>query len=165
MTKNTGSILPNGLYRRLTTDPSLNSGRVIIFSTVDDSGFPHHGMISYYEITALGTDKILMIIYSESKSAQNMRKKGKVTLLFVDEGMSYYVKSDAEELQEKISEAPNQSIFELKIRQVLEDKSSSANITSGINYSGIDPGVSIELRDRIYSELKKVASQLAKSLS
>jgi Pyridoxamine 5'-phosphate oxidase len=158
MTKNIGISLPDDLYGRLVGAPDKNPNRVIIFSTVDESGFPHHGMLSHYEVVAKNRETIMIVIYSNSKSAQNIRRNLLLTLLFVDEEMSYYVKTVCRELDQKIPEDPNQSVFELTVKQVLDDKSPSAKITSGINYSGTDPGVTSEQRERIFASLRNLAS-------
>ncbi len=158
MTKNIGTSLPDDLYGRLIADPGKNPNRVIIFSTVDESGFPHHGMLSHYEVVAKNRETILIIIYSNSRSAQNIRRNRALALLFIDEEMSYYVKASCTERDQKIPGAPNQSVFELTVKQVLEDKSPSAKITSGINYSGLDPGITFEQQERTFASLRSLAS-------
>jgi Pyridoxamine 5'-phosphate oxidase len=157
MTTKLGSSLPHDLFTRLSEDPDKNSKHVVIFSTLDQAGFPHHGMLSHYQLVAKDREKILMMIYSDSGSAKNIRRNHVVTLLFVDEEMSYYVKTNAREREQKIGEAENQSIFELTVKVVLEDKSPTAKISSGITFSGLDPGISAEQRYKIFKELKELA--------
>jgi Pyridoxamine 5'-phosphate oxidase len=158
MTSSLGPIIPRNLQERFALDPSANSHRVIIFSTVDDSGFPHYGMISYYQIASRKNSNFNLILSSQSKTSKNLERNNRITLLFVDEEMSYYVKCHSKSLGQCISDATNQTVFELSVSDVLADSTPSAKISSGITFTGMELGLTAERRDKIYYELKRAAT-------
>jgi len=154
LAKSVGSKLPEQLLKRLLDqDISAKNSRVIIFTTTDDNGWPHHGMLSYHEVVARDRTRLLMLTYSDSRSTKNLQRTGAVTLLFIDEEMSYYVKAKCRELKSGLTDAPNETLFEAEVVDVLEDRFPTARITSGIKFEGYDPGMSREARTKVFHRL------------
>ena len=98
MSDDIGNRLPDDLFNILRNeDVTLEQGRAILVNTIDGNGWPHSALLSYREVFAFDQTNILMVTYADSTTTRNMRANGKVTLNFVDERMSYYVKGSARE--------------------------------------------------------------------
>ena len=154
MAKSLGSKLPKDLAMRLYQPDEENARqRVILVTTVDQDGWPRHLMLSHYEVVAKDQSHMLLLTYADSKSTKNLLKTGMASLLFLDEGMSYFVRVKCTQADKKIEDAPNEVLFNAEVIDVLEDKYPSTRITSGIRFIGLDPGVSEENRKRVFQRL------------
>ena len=130
--------------------------RVILVTTVDQDGWPRHFMLSHYEIVAKDQSHLLMLTYADSKSTKNLLRTGMGSLLFLDEEMNYYVRVKCKLVDKKIDEAPSEILFDAEVIDVLEDKYPTARITSGIRYTGFDPGMTEENRRRVFQKLAEL---------
>ncbi len=150
--------MPNDLSMRLYQPDETNARqRVILVTTVDQDGFPRHLMLSHYEVVAKDPSNLLMLAYAESKSTQNLLRTGKASLLFLDEEMSYYVRVTCTRINETIEEAPQEMLFRAQVIEVLEDKFPTTRITSGLRFSGFDPGMTEESRRKVFQKLLNLA--------
>jgi hypothetical protein len=127
--------------------------RVILVTTMDEDGWPRHMMLSHYEIVAKDQSHLLMLTYAESKSARNLLRTGAASLLFLDEEMNYYVRVKCTLDDRKIAEAPSEILFRAEVVDVLEDKYPTTKITSGIRFTGFDPGMTEETRKQVFQKL------------
>ena len=127
--------------------------RVILVTTVDQDGWPRHLMLSHYEVLAKDQSHLLMLTYADSKSAKNLLRTGIASLLFLDEEMNYYVRVKCQLSEKKIEEAPSEILFNVEVIDVLEDKYPTTKITSGIRFSGFDPGMTEENRKKVFQKL------------
>jgi hypothetical protein len=91
-------------------------------------------MLSRWEIAAKNRKNLLMATYPTSITTENLKRNSRVTIVVVDKGISYYLKCTAKELPERLSDGSTNTIFSVKVEQVLEDKLQGAKITSGIKY-------------------------------
>ena len=99
MTKSLGPKLSKELYARLSSqDVSKVGKRVIIFTTVDEDGWPRDGMLSHYEVVAKDETTLFLLTYGGSRSTQNLIRNGRALLLFADEEMSLYVRAQCSKL-------------------------------------------------------------------
>lgn len=154
MAKSLGQKLPEDLAMRLYQPDETNARqRVVLVTTVDQNGWPRHLMLSHYEIVAKDQSHLLMLTYADSKSAKNILRTGLASLLFLDEEMNYYVRIKCKRDDRKIEEAPNEILFRVEVMDVLEDKYPTARITSGIKFTGFDPGMTEENRKRVFQRL------------
>lgn len=155
LTKSLGPKLPQDLAMRLYQPDEANArGRVILVTTVDQDGWPRHFMLSHYEIVAKDQSHLLMLSYADSKSTRNLLRTGMASLLFLDEEMNYYVRVKCRLVdKKKIDEAPSEILFDAEVIDVLEDKYPTTKITSGIRYTGFDPGMTEEGRRRVFQKL------------
>lgn len=150
--------MPNDLAMRLyQPDESNARQRVILVTTVDQDGFPRQFMLSHYEVVARDPSNLLILTYAGSKSTQNLLRTGKASLLFLDEEMSYYVRVMCTKAKETIEEAPQEILFRAHVAEVLEDKFSTTKITSGLRFSGFDPGMTEETRRKVFQTLVDLA--------
>jgi hypothetical protein len=68
-------------------------------------------------------------------SSACLLRDGKVTLVFVNETISYYVKGDARLTRERMSSDSSNSLFTITVAQVYEDVLEGVAIKSGIRFS------------------------------
>ena len=153
MSKLLGASLPEDLFTLLrTVEPPEEDKKVILFTTVDDDGWPRHGMLSRFELVAKSRERLLMLLYESSQGTENLRKTGRVCLTAIDPDMSYYICCSVR-LIPSIPEAPSEVLFELTVERVLEDSLPTAKITSGIAFEGYDPGMTRENREEVFEKL------------
>ena len=157
MTNSLGPILPEELYSRLNSrDLSGLGKRVIVFTTVDEDGWPRDGMLSHYEVVAKDRTSLLLLTYGDSRSTRNLLRSGNALLLFIDEEMSLYVRVQCSKVatgDDPVLGTTDEVLFEGKVLDVLEDKLSTASITSGITFSGYDPGMPADERAKVRDAL------------
>lgn len=153
MSKPLGTRLPEDLFTLLrTVESQEESKKVILFTTVDNDGWPRHGMLSRFELVAKSRELLLMLLYESSQSTTNLQKTGQVCLTIIDPDMSYYCCCNSRPIP-SISEAPNEVLFELTVERVLEDSLPTAKIISGIAFDGYDPGMTRENREQVFEKL------------
>lgn len=106
--------------------------------TVDESGFPHPALLSYRDVFALSPHRLRVRVHSGSRTAANLHRDGRLTLFFVDETVTEYVKARVIGLA---AAAPDEDgiTFELQISAVYRDqvdtsRERDARIVSGIRF-------------------------------
>jgi hypothetical protein len=134
------------------------AGKAIQIVTVDDGGWPHPALLSYFEIVALGPTSLRLAIYATSTTARNLRRDGRVTLAILDDRVAYYVKGASSELSPRMRSAPENASFEVHVEAVLADAADSTDagaswVTGGITYATADPAATLERARRILGEL------------
>ena len=131
-----GRELTEELFERLKgMDVHSKLGKAIVIVTVDDKGWPHPAMLSYYEVVAKERSRIDLAIGKTSTTAKNLRRTGKITILVTDSGMNYYLKGSAREIRGSMDKVPFMSLFRADLEKVLEDQEPDATITSGVTFS------------------------------
>ena len=131
-----GKELTEMLLKRLNgQDVEAYEGKIIPIFTLDELGWPHPALLSYYEVVAKNSTTIDIALWKNSSTARNLRQTNKVTFLIADKGVNYYLKGSVKELQTEIPGIPLQSRFRVTAEQLLEDQEPNAEITSGLTYS------------------------------
>jgi len=150
MSRLLGNELTKALLERLDgQDVGVYEGKIIPIFTLDESGWPHPALLSYYEVVAKNSTTIDIALWKNSSTAKNLRQTNKVTFLITDKGINYYLKGKVKELQTEIPGVPLQSRFRVTTEQLLEDQEPNAEITSGLTYSrrkeraATDPAVEV----------------------
>ena len=139
MSRDLGNNLPGALLSLLDGhDLPARLGKAILISTVDAQGWAHPALLSYGEVVAVDARKLRLALYGSSGTSGNLRRSGRITLCFIEEGMAYYVKARAVE-QPTAALPPALTRFETTVERVLvdqtrEDLEPSARITSGIEF-------------------------------
>src|SRR5687768_11618687 len=64
----------------------------IAVCTVDDDGWPHPAMLSYYEVAAIDAGTLHLAVYNDSRTCANMRARSLATLVVVDKGLVCYIR-------------------------------------------------------------------------
>jgi hypothetical protein len=101
---------------------------------VDEAGWAHPALLSYYEMVAKNESTLDMALWKNSSTANNLRKTGKVTLMITDKGVNYYLKGSVQEIQYEMAGATPVSRFRVTMEQVIEDQEPNAEITTGLTY-------------------------------
>jgi hypothetical protein len=131
-----GNRLSDFLVSRLSgAAVESHEGKIIPILTLDDQGWPHPALLSYYEIVAKDPSTLEMAIWKDSSTANNLRRTPKISLMIVDKGVNFYIKGAVKELEHAMAGAPQVSRFQIEVRQVLEDQEPNAQITSGMTYT------------------------------
>ena len=144
MSTELGNELPDDLYRALSGGAAgVASGTAIVVSTVDAEGWAHPALLSAGEVTARDRRTLRTVTYADSRTTANMRANGKVTLIFVDERMTYYVKGTAAEASSHAGTPAGFATMDVTVHQVLADSAGpgegGATITSGITFANRAP--------------------------
>ncbi len=155
MSQTVGKQLTEELYHRLKGDAMASkTGKAIVVVTVDEGGWPHPAMLSYYEVVAKDRATIDLAIGKTSTSAKNLRRTGKIVLLITDRDVNYYVKGNARELKASMEEAPVMSLFRVAVEHLLEDLDPDAVITSGVTFERAEKREVAEMVDKIFHSLR-----------
>lgn len=130
-----GTELPAALQQRLCgAEIGTHEGKIIPIFTIDEAGWAHPALLSYYELVAKDASMLDMALWKESSTAKNLRRAGKVTLMVSDKGVNYYVKGSVVELEYEMAGAPPVSHFRVTLEQVIEDQEPNAEIITGLTY-------------------------------
>ena len=133
-----GKELPAPLRQRLSgAEIDAHEGKIIPIFTIDESGWAHPALLSYYEIVAKNSSTLDMALWKDSSTAKNLRRAGKVTLMISDKGVNYYLKGAVRELHYEMPGAAPVSRFRVTLEQVIEDQEPNAEITTGLTYRRI----------------------------
>jgi hypothetical protein len=138
MSTDLGKQLPDDLFHQLSNvDPSAQSGKVIPICTVDADGWAHPALLSYGEVGAKDRSTLRIITFDGTHTTENLRANGRLTILFVDDTMTYYVKGAAREVPAaRIGGGPGHAYMDVAISHILSDAPGAgeegATIISGI---------------------------------
>jgi hypothetical protein len=136
MSQKLGKELTQELLKRLNGHGvPAHEGKIIPFFTLDEAGWPHPALLSYYEVVAKNSSAIDIGIWKNSSTANNIRRVPKVTLMVTDTGVNYYIKGSVTELEPEMKGLPQVSRFRIRTEELLEDQEANAAITSGMTYS------------------------------
>ena len=131
-----GKELTDALLKRLSgAAVGSHEGKIIPIFTLDDAGWPHPALLSYYEVVAKNASTLEMAIWKDSSTANNLRRVGKISLMIADNGVNFYIKGAVKELEKEMTGAPPVSRFQITVEQLLEDQEPNAQITSGMTYT------------------------------
>lgn len=135
MSQLVGKELPPALLHRLGGgEVEAHEGKIIPIFTIDEGGWAHPALLSYYEIVAKNAATLEMALWKDSSTAKNLRQAGKVTLMITDQGVNYYLKGSARQLHYEMPRAAPVSRFRVDVEQVIEDQEPNAEITTGLTY-------------------------------
>lgn len=140
-----GSELPDPLVTRLSGAEFTRHDRLVIpIVTVDSEGRPHPALLSYSEVVARGARALRLAIAADSRSADNLRRNGAVTVIVIDAGLVAYVKGTARERRRSMRASSWNAEFEVAVEEVLLDaadprREGESFVCSGIAFE-CDPG-------------------------
>jgi hypothetical protein len=151
-----GKELTSALFERLKGEEvASKAGKAIVIVTVDEQGWAHPAMLSYYEVVAKDHFTIDLAVGKASTTAKNLRQTGKITLLITDSGMNYYLKGNASEIKGSMEGVPFMSLFRVEMAQLLEDQEPGAVITSGVTFSRPQKREVREIIDRVFQGVRR----------
>lgn len=153
-----GKELTKELFDRLKgEDIASKAGKAIVIVTVDENGWAHPAMLSYYEVVAKERSRIDLAIGKTSTTARNLRRTGKITLLITDSGVNCYLKGSAREIRESMEALSFMSLFRVDLDKVLEDQEPDAAITGGVTFSRPRKTAASEIVEKIFQGIRSVA--------
>ncbi len=156
MSKLLGKVITEELLGRLSgKDIGSKEGKALIIVTVDDQGWAHPAVLSYYEIVAKSEDRIDIAVGKTSTTGKNLRRTGKITLLVTDAGVNYYVKGDARETRESLGAVPFMSLFRVEVAQLLEDQEPGSPITSGLTFIRPEKTEFSEVSEKVFQAVRE----------
>jgi hypothetical protein len=148
-----GAEMPAVLMERLRSahaapgapGPAGREFTAVPVCTVDAEGFPHPAMLSFGELAADDPRTLRAAVFGGSRTARHLRERGRMTLLFVEPGGTYYVKARAAGGESPHPGVAGVAVFSLSVVAVLADavdttREPAAEITSGIRFTRAAPG-------------------------
>ncbi|HET9915711.1 MAG TPA: hypothetical protein VFQ89_01300 [Candidatus Binatia bacterium] len=130
-----GKELPAALLQRLSGgEIEAHEGKIIPIFTIDESGWAHPALLSYYEIAAKDASTLDMALWKDSSTSKHLRQAGKVTLMVSDQGVNYYLKGSVRQLHYEMPGAAPVSRFRVTLEQIIEDQEPNAEIMTGLTY-------------------------------
>lgn len=122
MSVSLGAVLPEALLERLQGASAGEWADVaLLATTTDPAGRPHAAMLSYDELAALDARTLRVATYDGSRTTDNLRRRGALTLILVAPGAVHYVKTRAREVPGGLPECPGLALFEAEVEDVLAD--------------------------------------------
>ncbi len=156
MSQHVGTKLTEELFHRLKGEAMASkTDKAIVIVTVDEAGWPHPAMLSYYEVVAKDRATIDLAIGKTSVTAKNLRRAGKIALLITDSDVNYYVKGSARELRDSMQDAPFMSLFRVAVEHLLEDLDPDGVITSGVTFQRSEKKEVGEMVEKIFHSVRK----------
>ena len=97
-------------------------------------------LISFREVGARDRKTVRVVTFDGTRTTTNLRENGKLTLIFIDQKMVYYVKGTVKEIPAaRAGHSPNFATMDMTVTQVLADfpgeGEEAARITSGITFT------------------------------
>jgi hypothetical protein len=130
--------LPPAVSRFLDGADLLAKTQALRLATVDETGWPRAALLSAGDMLALPGGIIRFVIFTESSTAKNLLRDGRLTIaLALDGGMSE-IRTHARPLAEASIET-NLTAFEAKVEAVRFHKAPYAEVTSGVTFGLHDP--------------------------
>jgi len=162
MSVSVGAALPAEVMARLGgRELAVHAEKVILLVSVDEGGWPHAAMLSYFEVLAQDAHTLYLAIGGQSASARNLRERGKLTLIVVDVGLASYIKGRAQEVRPRMEVSPEDAVFRVTVDEVLMDRAregeSPATIISPITYRCAEPHLWKRRGEGIFRELTSLA--------
>ncbi|HEY2986608.1 MAG TPA: pyridoxamine 5'-phosphate oxidase family protein [Candidatus Binatia bacterium] len=151
-----GTELTEELFHRLKGDAMASkTDKAIVVVTVDETGWAHPAMLSYYEVVAKDRSTIDLAIGKSSTTAKNLRRTGKITLLITDSDLNYYVKGNGREIKETMDGVPFMSLFRVAVAHLLEDLEPDSIITSGVTFERPQKKEVGEIVEKIFQGVRR----------
>ncbi|OGQ80897.1 MAG: hypothetical protein A3F90_19105 [Deltaproteobacteria bacterium RIFCSPLOWO2_12_FULL_60_19] len=150
-----GQELTEELFARLKGDHvGSKKGKAIVIVTVDERGWAHPAMLSYYEVVAKSRSRIDLAVGKTSATAENLRRTGKITILITDSGINYYIKGEAREVRASMDAVAFMSLFCAQVEQLSEDQEPDALITSGVTFQRPEKKEVGEIVEKIFQGVR-----------
>jgi hypothetical protein len=110
-----------------------HADEAIRLSTVSADGWPHGAQLSVGEVLAADAANLLVAMWPNSNTAQNMRRDGRLTLSLVHDGALLEIRARASLVAEHQT-ALDLSVFRLHIERVDVHWAKYADVLSGVTF-------------------------------
>src|SRR5438105_15498387 len=99
MSRLVGKELTKLLLDRLSgQDVTPHESKIIPIFTLDDLGWPHPALLSYYEVVAKNSSTVDLALWKNRSTANNLRRLCTRTLMLKHNGINHYLKDTSKEL-------------------------------------------------------------------
>ena len=123
MSDSLGAALPDTLRERLEGDSAGAWADVVVpVASVDRLWRPHPALLSYDELAAPDAATLRLALYDGSRTSDNLRLRGSLTLFLVVPGAVHYVKAFAREIPGGLPGHGGLALFEAQVEDVLCDR-------------------------------------------
>lgn len=159
MAQDVGSELPPDLVERFQPSSiAAHAHKVVLLVTRDEDGWPRPAVLSYFEIVVRSVTELRVATYTDSTTANNLRRDEIATLIVIDTDQTYYIKGVVEQVKAQMLTMPHSALMRLRVAQVLADQADptregSIEITSGITYDGAGVREKIESAPAVFREM------------
>lgn len=102
-------------------------------STVGADGWPHGAQLSVGEVLAIDSHTLLVAMWPNSNTAQNMRRDGRLTLSLVHDGALLEIRAHASLVAEQQT-ALGLNVFRLQVEKVDVHRAKYAEVLSGVTF-------------------------------
>jgi hypothetical protein len=149
MSESLGAVLPDALRERLEgREAGPWADLAVPIASVDRLGRPHPALLSYDELAAPDAATLRLALYDGSRSSDNLRLRGALTLFLVAPGAVHYVKAQAREVEGGLPDHPGLALFEAQVEEVLFDRvdpslEGAAEIETGIRVRRARPAAGL----------------------
>ncbi|HEV2139282.1 MAG TPA: hypothetical protein VGR53_10625 [Nitrososphaerales archaeon] len=133
MSKLLGGELPGSILDYLKGNPKNNEGRAILMVTLDKEGWPHAALLSSWEVFAPDNKNVRLATYVGTATTSNLERRTLATIILFDSGKTYYVEGSAVLVRRQMKSDPSNSLFNFKVKSVLEDSIPGVKI-KGISF-------------------------------
>lgn len=158
MSQTLGKTLPAPLFERLSgAQIEAHEGKIIPICTIDEGGWPHPALLSYYEIIAKDSSTLDTAVWKDSSTAKNLRRAGKITLLVSDHRVNFYLKGSVSELEYQMTGAAPVSRFRISLEEVIEDQEANAEIITGLTYRRMSKRDPNDFASKVFRLLRDTA--------
>jgi pyridoxamine 5'-phosphate oxidase-like protein len=132
------------------------AGETICVSTVGEDGWPHAALLSTGEVLAVSATELLVAVWPSSNTSKNLRREGRLTLSLVADGALIYIRATAT-LEAEHQTSLDLTVFRLQVEAVKEDRSTYADVTSGVTFRLHDPEQTVTRWREQITKLKEFA--------
>ncbi|HEY3367672.1 MAG TPA: pyridoxamine 5'-phosphate oxidase family protein [Symbiobacteriaceae bacterium] len=133
MSQNLGSQLSPELLTRLAAGEMFRPGGLgLPVLTIDGAGWPHVAMAP--GCVAAQPGEVFVALGGQSRSLENVRRDGRLTLLIAGPDTLFYVKGRAELVRPEMQTMPQEAALRLTVTEVLQDMESFVTMTGGVSY-------------------------------
>lgn len=127
-----GAKLPAEILEETAKSPPRLTAVPLL--TVDDEGFPHVALLSYFELIG-HRKRLYFFVHSFSRTARFLRARPQCTLAFLSGDFAYYAKGRPR----PIGQLESRALFEFSVDSVLQDFASAeegeAFLQSGLRFT------------------------------
>lgn len=158
MAQRLGGVLPSTCGASWTAPSLLWSPTRLPLLTVDEGGWPHPSILSYFEVVAKDVTNVRPATYGGSTTTVDMRCDGSATLILIGERVAYDIKGRTNELAGAIDERPENAKTDVRGRACARRSAGSSlrtnsYIAHGINFQHANRSQHVERARRIIAEL------------
>jgi hypothetical protein len=151
-----GNEIPAGVLNYLNGEDLLSKTQALPLSTVDTDGWPKVALLSAGDALALPNGRLRLAIYSNSGTAGNLKRDGRLTLSMSLEGGMCSLRMRARTCFPGLPEL-SLSFFEAEVERVRVDVAPYADVTGGISFALHEQSAVLDRWERQIAALRTVS--------